>query len=218
MKRFTLIALGLMILAATFATEKPALARLHYDGGGDWYNDPDMLTNLAEYANKNIGTDFATDQAVVKPDDPKLFDYPFIFMTGHGNVAFSDKDIDNLRKYLERGGFLYADDDYGMDESFRREMQRLLPNMDMVELPAGHEIFHCCFDFPKGLPKTHEHDDRRPQAFGIFDSTGRMLVLYTFESNISDGWASPQVHNDPPEVREKALQMGVNILYYLLAS
>ena len=208
----------MLVLTTALAMEKPALARLHYDGGGDWYNDPDMLTNLAAFANSAMGTDFATDQAVVQPDDPKLFDYPFIFMTGHGNVAFSDKDIDNLRKYLERGGFLYADDDYGMDESFRREIRRLLPDMEMVEIPAGHEIFHCFYDLPKGLPKTHEHDERRPQAFGIFDSTGRMLVFYTFESNISDGWASPQVHSDPPEVREKALQMGVNILYYLLAS
>ncbi len=206
-----------MIVSATLAVEKPSLARLHYDGGGDWYNNPDILTNLIEFTNRTLGTDFAVDQAVVKPDDPKIFDYPFLFMTGHGNIAFSNKDIDNLRKYLERGGFLYADDDYGMDESFRREIKKLLPDLEMVELPANHEIFHSYFDFPKGLPKTHEHDAHRPQAYAIFDSTGRMLVFYTYESNISDGWAGPQVHHDPPEVRETALKMGVNLLYYLLA-
>ncbi len=216
MKWLSLFLLIMTCIIALSAIEKPSLARLHYDGGGDWYNNPDMLTNLAEYANQTLGTDFSTEQAVVKPDEPNLMDHPYIFMTGHGNVAFSGKDADNLRDYLERGGFLYADDDYGMDESFRREIKKLLPELEMVELPASHEIFHSYFDFPKGLPKTHEHDAHRPQAFAIFDADGRMLVLYTYESNISDGWASPQIHHDPPAIREAALQMGVNILHYLL--
>lgn len=207
------------IWAGLFAVgrEKPLLARLHYDGGGDWYNDPDMLPNLAQFVNRQLGTDFASDQAVVKPDADNLFDYPFVFMTGHGNVVFSDSEIDNIRRWFEHGGFLYVDDDYGMDESFRREIKRIFPDRSLTELPATHPIFHCFYGFPEGLPKIHEHDGNRPQALAIFDDTGRMMVLYTYESNISDGWASPRIHDNPPEVRQKALQMGANILYYLIA-
>lgn len=205
------------LLPVALCAEKPQLARLNFDGGGDWYNDPDLLPNLAQYLNTTLHTDFSTDQATVKASDPKLLDYPFVFMTAHGNVRFSDKEIDNLRRFFANGGFLYADDDYGMDESFRREMKRVFPERNLTELPADHPLFHCYFDFPGGLPKTHKHDDKRPQAFAIFDDFGRLLVFYSYESNISDGWAGPAVHNDPPEVRDTALRMGANLFYYLLA-
>ena len=195
--------------------EKPQLARLHYDGGGDWYNDPDTLPNIAKYLNKTIQTDFSEEQTIVKPAENKIFDYPFIYMTGHGNISFSKRDAENLRKYLLRGGFLYADDDYGMDSYFRREIKKVFPEKQLIELPANHEIFHCFFDFPKGIPKIHKHNDKRPQAFAIFDENGRMMLLYTYETNISDGWTT--AHNDPPAIREKALKMGANIFYYLMS-
>ncbi|NQV19674.1 MAG: DUF4159 domain-containing protein [Armatimonadetes bacterium] len=196
------------------AAEKTQLARLHYDGGGDWYNDGDILPNLAQYLNKTIQTDFALEQAIVKPADSKIFEFPFVFMTGHGNITFSEKDAENLRKYLLQGGFLLADDDYGMDESFRREIQKVFPEKELIELPVNHEIFHSFFSFEKGLPKTHKHDEKRAQTFAIFDDFGRMMVLYIYESNISDGWSD--VHDDPENIKELAFQMGANIFYYLI--
>jgi len=205
-----------LFVLALNAQTKPQLGRLHYDGGGDWYNDPETLPNLVEFCNENINTGFSTDQAVVKVSDNKISNLPFVFMTGHGNVTFSEKEVENLRSYLQKGGLLYADDDYGMDKSFRREIKKVFPEKELVELPQNHELFNCFFSFPYGMPKTHEHDDKRPQAFAIFDDYGRMMVLYTYESNISDGWASASTHNNPPEVRETALRMGANILYYLI--
>lgn len=197
------------------AVEKPQLARLHFSGGGDWYNDSDIIPNLVEHLNKSLNLDFSIEQAVVKPDQVRLLEYPFVFMTGHGNITFSEKEADNLRDYLLRGGFLYADDDYGMDEAFRREMKKVFPEKDLIELPSDHPIFSSFHVFSNGLPKIHEHDDKRPQAFAIFDATGRILVLYTYESNISDGWSNK--HDDPPEVREKAFNMADNIFYYIMA-
>ncbi len=208
---FILIICSLVILSAT---EKPKLARLHYDGGGDWYNDPDILPNIANYLNTMIKSDFAKDQAVVKPSESKLFDYPFVFMTGHGNIKFSDKDAKNLRDYLLMGGFLYADDDYGMVESFRIAMKKVFPEKNLIELPSNHEIYSSFYIFNDGLPKTHKHDDDRPQAFAIFDDNGRIMVLYTFESNISDGWSN--THDDPTEIRDLAFKFGANIFYYVL--
>jgi hypothetical protein len=211
-----LLCAALFLAAGWLYAEKPQLARMNYDGGGDWYNDPDLLPNLAQYLNVNLHTDFSSEQATVKVSDPKLLDYPFVFMTGHGNVRFSDKEIDNLRAFFANGGFLYADDDYGMDESFRRELRRVFPDRQLAELPATHPLFECFNSFPRGLPKIHQHDDKRPQALAIFDDYGRMLVLYTYESNISDGWAGPAVHNDPPPIRDQALRMGANLFYYLM--
>ncbi|MBN1326350.1 MAG: DUF4159 domain-containing protein, partial [Candidatus Cloacimonetes bacterium] len=147
--------------------------------------------------------------------ETKLFDYPFIFMTGHGNIKFTDKEIANLREYLIRGGFLYADDDYGMDPSFRAEISKIFPDIEMVELPAGHDLFHCFYDFPEGIPKIHKHDDKRPQAFAVFSPEGRLLMLYTYETNISDGWSD--VHNDPQQIREQAFRMGANLFFYLMS-
>ena len=208
----------LTVIVATFnlfANENKAqLARLHYDGGGDWYNDPDTLPNLVKYLNTTIDTDFSTIQAVVKPSDSALFDYPFIFMTGHGNIQFSERDVQNLRNYLLNGGFLYADDDYGMDIAFRREIKKVLPERELVELPPNHPLFSCYFKLPNGVPKIHEHDGKRPQAFGIFDATGRLMVLYTYETNISDAWTD--AHDPTPEMKKDAMQMGTNIFYYLM--
>ncbi len=192
------------------------LARLHYTGGGDWYNDPEVLPNLAKYVNKELNTNFSLDEKVIQLTDSQLADYPFIYMTGHGNVKFSNREIDNLRDYLLNGGFLYCDDDYGLDKSFRQEIKRLFPNKELVELPKGHELFNVYYNFPQATPKIHEHDKKRPQSFAIFDDYGRMMLLYTYESNISDGWADYTTHQNSEQTRLKALQFGTNILYYLL--
>jgi hypothetical protein len=213
MVRFLII----FIISSSFlpAQEKHQLARLHYDGGGDWYNDSDIIPNLVEHLNSTINTDFSIEQAIVKPGETKLFDYPFLFLTGHGNISFSEKEADNLRQYLHRGGFLYADDDYGMDEAFQREIKKVFPEKDLIELPASHELFYSFNQLPEGIPKIHKHDEKRPQAFAIFAENGRMMVLYTYETNISDGWSNR--HDDPPEIRKKALDLGANLFYYLMA-
>jgi Domain of unknown function (DUF4159) len=192
------------------------IVRLQYSGGGDWYNDPSAEVNIMDYLKKNT---------VIDVDEPKfysvdiatddIFNFPFIFITGHGNINFSDSEVKRLREYLERGGFLYADDDYGMDEAFRREMKKVFPDQEMKELPFDHKIYSCHFSFPKGLPKIHEHNGKPPQGFGYFIN-GRLCVYYTYETNISDGWADPREHDDPPEKREEALKMGTNIIVYAL--
>ncbi|MBP8975680.1 MAG: DUF4159 domain-containing protein, partial [Bacteroidetes bacterium] len=151
----------------------------------------------------------------VEPSSDRLFSFPMLFMTGHGNIVFSEYEVKQLREYLVRGGFLYVDDDYGLDKAFRREMKRVFPQSQIVELPFSYGLYHCWFDFPNGVPKIHEHDKGAPQGFGIFYE-GRLVVFYTFESNPSDGWADPEIHNDPPEVREKALRFGTNILVWAL--
>ena len=205
----------LLILSISFCfAEKSQLARLHYDGGGDWYNDSDTIPNIAEYLNETINTDFSLTQAIIRSADVNIFDYPFLFMTGHGNVRFNEKEAEHLRDYLLRGGFLYADDDYGMDTSFRHEIKKIFPEKELVELPGNHEIFHSYFEFPEGLPKIHKHDDKRPQAYAIFADDGRLMVLYTYESNISDGWSN--AHDDPPQIREKAFRFGANMFHYLM--
>ncbi|MCF7920136.1 MAG: DUF4159 domain-containing protein [Candidatus Cloacimonetes bacterium] len=195
------------------ALEKPQIARLHFDGGGDWYNNPDMIPNMVEVLNNELNTGFATEEAIVTPSETRLFEFPFVVMTGHGNISFSENDAENLRKWLLRGGCLYADDDYGMDESFRREIKKVFPEKELAELPASHPIFSSFYQLSAGTPKIHKHDDKRPQTFAIFDEDGRLMVLYTYETNITDGWSN--AHDDPPQVRQQAFKMGVNILYYL---
>ena len=202
-----------------FAQESPVktgFARLQYDGGGDWYNDPEVLSNLAKFTNNTLSTTIPIDQSVVRASDSKLFDFPFVYLTGHGNIRFSDNEINNLRLWMMRGGFLYADDDYGMDESFRREIRRIFPERELIELDASFPLFKSYFDFSTGLPKIHLHDEKPPQAFGIFDDNGRLMMLYTYETNISDGWADPDTHGDPPQLRETALSFGLNIVHYIL--
>ena len=191
------------------------IARLKYGGGGDWYNDPDAIPNLAKEINSRTNARVSTDEAQVGLLDEKLYQYPFLFMTGHGNISFTDDEVKRLRHFLETGGFLYADDDYGMDASFRREMARVFPNSQFVELGFDHPIYHEVFDFPAGLPKVHEHAEGPPHGYGIFVG-GRMVVFYTFNTNISDGWTA--AHKDPAEVRELAFRVGINIVSYFLTN
>jgi len=191
------------------------VARLKYNGGSDWYNDPSEEVNLLKFVaqNTNIKTD--PEYQFVDLSTGNIFAYPFLFMTGHGNIVFSDSDAKKLRTYLENGGFLYVDDDYGLDKAFRREIKKVFPDKDLQELPFSYGLFHSFYDFPKGVPKIHEHDGKPAQSFGIFIGT-RLGLLYTYESNPSDGWADPEVHNDPPEKREEALKFGTNIVIWAL--
>lgn len=202
--------------AVTGTVTRTGFARLQYDGGGDWYNDPEVLPNLARFVNSTLNTDFPIDQSVVKAGESRLFEYPFVYLTGHGNIRWDEREVENLRQWMLRGGFLYADDDYGMDASFRREIKRVFPEYDLVALDGSFPLFTSFFDFSRGLPKIHQHDEKPPQAFGIFDENGRLMCFYTYETNISDGWADPATHKDPPQVREAALRFGCNIVYYLL--
>ncbi|RZJ34270.1 MAG: DUF4159 domain-containing protein [Flavobacterium sp.] len=206
----------ILFLALSFGLFANAqeIALLKYNGGGDWYANPTSLPNLIKYCNRTINTKLKFKPATVEPSSPDLLSYPFVHMTGHGNVVFSDSDIQNLRKYLTSGGFLHMDDNYGMDEYARREIKRIFPDKTLVELPASHPIFQKPFPFPSGVPKIHEHDGKRPQAFGIFVEN-RLVLLYTYETDLGDGWEDAEVHNDPLEVREKALKMGANIINYI---
>ena len=191
------------------------IARLKYSGGGDWYSDPSSIPNLLRFLKEHTLIDVADEEARVGIMDENLFSHPFLYMTGHGNISFSEKEVWRLRKYLEHGGFLYGDDNYGMDRSFRREIRRVFPDHELVEIPPSHGIFHIHYDFSKGLPKIHEHDGGPPHAYGIF-LDGRLAVFYSFNTDIGDGWEDPDVHNDPPEKREAALGMGVNIVVWAL--
>ena len=190
------------------------IALLKYSGGGDWYANPTSLPNLIKFSNQNINTRIRTKPATVEPSSPDLYSYPFVHMTGHGNVVFNDSDINNLRNYMNGGGFLHIDDNYGMDEYVRKEIKKIFPNNNLVEIPATHTIFQKPYPFPGGIPKIHEHDGKRPQAFGIFID-GRLALLYTYETDLGDGWEDAEVNNDPLAVREKALKMGANILNYI---
>jgi len=200
---------------STRVDSKFRIARLKYSGGGDWYNDPSAEVNLLNFAKNNAGIDTDPQYTFIEISNDNFFSYPFIFMTGHGNISFSDNEVQRLRTYLEHGGFLYADDDYGMDKAFRREIKKVFPESDVVELPFSYGLYNCFYKFPNGVPKTHEHNGKPPQGFGIFYNK-RLVVYYTYESNPSDGWADPDVHNDPPEKREEALKFGTNILVWAL--
>ncbi len=202
-------------LAALAQGEAFTIARVRYAGGGDWYNDPSAIPNLLKFMGEQTNVRVARDQVVVSIMDEKLFSYPVLYLTGHGRIVFSPQEVERLRHYLTHGGFLYADDDYGMDSFFRSEMAKVFPDKRLVELPFSHEIYHMHFHFPQGLPKIHEHDGKPPQGFGLFHE-GRLVVYYTYETNISDGWVDPEVHGDPPEKRLEALQMGTNIMLYAL--
>ena len=192
------------------------IARVNYRGGGDWYNDPSALPNLIHFLHQHTGIDIAHTEAKVSLTDESLFSYPILFLTGHGRISLSREEADRLRKYLLQGGFLYADDDYGMDSHLRSAMKNVFPEREFLELPFSHGIYHIHFQFDNGLPKIHAHDNNPPQGFGIFDDTGRLMVFYTYETNLSDGWADPQVHHDPAEKRETALKMGTNIIVWAL--
>lgn len=189
------------------------IGRLHYDGGGDWYANPSSLPNLLHAVGARTGLRVAPQERVVTLSDDDLWNLPYIYMTGHGNVHFSEADLAVLRRYLEQGGFLHADDNYGMDASLRRELARLWPDRPLVEVPLDHPIYHLVYDFPKGIPKIHVHDGKPAQGFGIFID-GRLAVYYSYQSDLGDGWEDPEVHHDPPEKREAALRMGVNLFAY----
>lgn len=203
-----------LILLFSLGINAQEIALLKYNGGGDWYGNPTALPNLIKFCNQNISTKITSKPATVEPGSLDLLSYPFIHMTGHGNVVFSDSEMINLRNYLASGGFLHIDDNYGMDEYIRKELKKVFPNNALVEIPANHAIFQKPYSFPAGIPKIHEHDNKRPQAFGIFIEN-RLALLYTYETDLGDGWEDPEVHNDPKEVREKALKMGANIVNYI---
>ena len=212
-------ALGVLSVAALSArppAHPPAvltIGRLHYNGGGDWYANPSSLPNLLAAIRTRTALRSASEERVVTLADDELWDVPYLYMTGHGNVRFSDIELATLRSWLLRGGFLHADDNYGMDESIRRELGRLFPDRQLTEVPLDHPVYHLVYDFPRGIPKIHEHDGKPAQGFGIF-LDGRLAVFYSYQTDLGDGWEDPEVHNDPPEKREAALRMGVNLFAY----
>jgi hypothetical protein len=225
MRTFVRYFLPALLLAGNLALTSPAgaqpapgfmVARLKYDGGGDWYGNPSSLPNLARALRERtpIPVD-RIDEARVSLMDENLFDYPFLYMNGHGNIHFTDAEVDRLRRYLLSGGFLFADDNYGMDESFRRELARVFPDRKLVDVPFDHPIYHSFYSLPAGPPKIHEHDGKPPEGLGIFDG-GRLVVFYTYEADIGDGIEDPEVHNDPPEKREAAMRMAINVVVYAL--
>ncbi|SHG34130.1 protein of unknown function [Salegentibacter echinorum] len=210
-KKYFLL-LSIALLGSPISAQQIAL--LQYNGGGDWYANPTSLPNLINFSNEHINTTIAAKPITVKPGSTEIFQYPFVHMTGHGNVIFSQEEAENLRKYLLSGGFLHIDDNYGMRKYLEKELDKIFPDKTWEELTANHPIFSSFYKFPNGLPKIHEHDNKPPQAFGYYDEN-RLICLFTYESDLGNGWESQEVHNDPEEVRLKALKMGANILKYV---
>ena len=206
--------LTILVFLISIIGSSQEIALLKYNGGGDWYANPTSLPNLIKFCNQNINTTIKNKPATVEPGSPDIFSYPYIHATGHGNILFNDNEILNLRNYMLSGGFVHFDDNYGLDEYLRREIKKIFPNSNLVEIPATHPIFQKPYSFPSGIPKIHEHDGKRPQAFGIFENN-RLILLYTYECDLGDGWEDAEVNNDPKEVRDKALKMGSNILNYI---
>jgi hypothetical protein len=204
---FTFLLLNFILFSQEIAVAK-------YSGGGDWYSNPTSLPNLIAFCNQNINTKISPKVQTVEVGNSDIFSYPFVHMTGHGNVVFSQNDVKNLNNYLSSGGFLHIDDNYGMDEFIRKEIKKIFPKEELKEIPSSHQIFQKPYNFPQGLPKIHEHDNQRPQAFGIFIKN-RLVILYTFQSDLGDGWEDAEIHNDPASIREKALKMGANIINYV---
>jgi hypothetical protein len=211
---FLRILFFILLPLACMSQSTYSIATLKYNGGGDWYANPTALPNLIEFSNKNLGTNIKESPDIVEVGSSDIFNYPFIHMTGHGNVFFSNEEANNLRKYLLSGGFLHVDDNYGLDEFFRKEITKVFPNKKLIQINSNHIIFNQSFSFPNGLPKIHIHDAKPSEAYGIFDN-GRLLCLYTYESDLSDGWEDSEVHNDSEETRVKALKMGSNIIEYV---
>jgi hypothetical protein len=223
MLRAAALLLWSLAVTATAAAQGPAgapsagalltIGRLHYDGGGDWYANPSSLPNLLDAIGSRTSLRVAAQEQVVTLRDDDLWNLPYLYMTGHGNVRFGDDDLATLRRYLQQGGFLHADDNYGMDASLRRELARLFPGEELVEVPLDHPIYHLIYEFPRGIPKVHEHDRKPAQGFGIF-LDGRLAVFYSYQTDLGDGWEDPEVHRDPADKREAALRMGVNLFAY----
>lgn len=204
----------LLFLVFGLSTSAQEIALVKYAGGGDWYANPTALPNLIAYCNANINTKITSKPTTIELSSSALFLYPFIHITGHGNIVFNDTEVNNLRKYLLGGGFLHIDDNYGLDPYIRREMKRVFPELDFIEISKDHVIFQEPYAFPNGIPKIHEHDNKPPQAFGLFKD-GKLICLYTYETDLGDGWEDAEVHNNPTEVREKALKIGANIINYV---
>ena len=213
MCRKLILLLTIVLFAFSGNAQKMQLGLLVYGGGGDWYANPTALKNLARFSNRNLGTSFSSLEAQVEVGSSELFNYPILFATGHGRIAFNDAEADNLRNYLIAGGFLHIDDNYGMDKYVRPAMKKVFPDLEFVELPFSHPIYHQKYDFNNGLPKIHEHDKKPPRGYGLVYQ-GRVVCFYTKETDLNDGWEDPEVHNDPPQKRTAALQMGANIIQY----
>lgn len=214
----TILLVGLLLVG--FRSPAPPyscqLGLVKYNGGGDWYSNLETsLPNLIKFCNENLGTKINPEQAIVEVGSSELFNYPFIHLTGHGNIILSNQEATNLRNYLIGGGFLHISDNYGMDKFIRPQMKKVFPELDFIELPFSHKIYHQKYDFPNGLPKVHEHDKKPPQGFGLVWQ-GRLVCFYDFECDLGDGWESPEVHNDSPDARLKALRMGANLIQYAL--
>lgn len=222
--RLLTAAIPVVLLAAFVMPRVPAaapvpvltIAQLQYDGGGDWYANPSGLPNLLQAIRDRTGLSVTEQPSRARLTDPTLWSYPFLYMTGHGNVRFSDEEVQLLRRYLLSGGFLHVDDNYGLDESFRREIRRVFPDRELQELPTDHPVFHVFYEFPRGLPKIHRHEGKPPQAFGIIDR-GRLVLFYSYESDLGNGWEDADRHDTAPELREAALRMGVNLFMYALS-
>jgi len=216
MRLFTILTVCCLLLSSSFSQPTYKMAKVKYSGGGDWYGDRTALPNLIKFCNENLKTNFQQEEETVELGSGELFNYPFIFLTGHGNVIFSDAEVKNLRKYLTGGGFLHIDDNYGLDKYIRVQMKRVFPELDFVELPSNHPIYHQKFDFPNGLPKIHEHDGKRAQGFGLLYK-GKLVCFYTYECDLGNGWEDFGTYpNDTQESRLKALKMGANLIQYAL--
>jgi hypothetical protein len=209
------MAVTVLAWAPARAAPELTIAQLQYDGGGDWYANPSSLPNLLAFIAERTGLAVAPRPAAVRLTDPSLRSYPYLYLTGHGNIRFSEAEVEALRAYLEAGGFLHADDNYGLDESFRREIARVYPGSELVDVPHDHAVYHVVYDFPDGLPKIHEHDGKPAQGLGVFRD-GRLVVFYSYESDLGDGWEDPDVHDNPAETRERALRMGLNLFVYAM--
>lgn len=209
----------MLLLSGTscLAQAQLKIAKLKYQGGGDWYANKTALPNLITFSNKELGTNLAIEEDIAEVGSPNLFDYPYIYMTGHGNVVFSLTEAQNLRTYLMGGGFLHVDDNYGMDKFVRIELKKVFPELELIEVPFTHSIYHQKFEFPSGLPKIHEHDAKPAQGLGLFYE-GRLVVFYSYECDLGNGWEDKRIHNDPEEKRQQALRMGANILAYCFTS
>lgn len=215
MKKLAII--GYFLALSLPATAQIKIAKLKYNGGGDWYANKTALPNLIRFFNQNLKGNIHPEEDIIEVGDRKIFQYPYVYMTGHGNVVFSERDVENLRKYLLAGGFLHIDDNYGMNEFVRREMKKVFPEYSFVDLPHSHPVYHQKYRFPGGIPKIHEHDNKPPQGLGILHE-GRLVCFFSYETDLGNGWEDRSVHNDPEEVRQEALKMGANILQFAFTS
>ncbi len=212
-----ILAAALLVIEATELQAQLKIAKLKYNGGGDWYANKTALPNLIKFCNKELGMDLESEEDMIEVGSPDLFLYPYVYMTGHGNVVFSESESLNLRNYLIGGGFLHIDDNYGLDKFIRIELKKVFPELELVELPFNHPIYQQKFKFPSGLPKIHEHDGKPAQGFGLIYE-GRLVAFYSFECDLGNGWEDPRIHNDPEEKRQQALQMGANVIAYCFTS